>query len=85
MAKWGESGLEIVETIHPVIIQYHQLLRAEKLGVLEQEYTEEKARNVYRRYIEIIQALEAPRMSREAFLEQVPTLDYDPGNNPDLN
>lgn len=69
-------GINIVNTLQPIIESYRALLRAEKLGLLEQEYSRSEAQAIYERYVDMIQALEAPDMSRESFRMQVPSLEY---------
>lgn len=71
-----ERHLEIIKTIHPIVMAYREVLLAEKMGVLQQEFSTEEAETIYRRYVELIQAMEAPEMSREAFILQVPKLDF---------
>jgi hypothetical protein len=69
-----QVGLNFVNRIQPVLRDYARLLRAEKLGLLEQEFGSEEAQAIYRAYVEVIYTLESRGMSREAFLQQVPGL-----------
>ena len=71
-----QVGLDFVNRIQPVLRDYARLLRAEKLGLLEQEFASEKAQAIYRAYVEVIYTLESRGMSREAFLQQVPGLSH---------
>jgi tetratricopeptide (TPR) repeat protein len=82
LTGYARSGMEIINALHPVVSNYSLLLRAEKLGILEEEYSEMEAREVYGSYIDMIQMLEAPAITREAFLEQVPPLKYKPHTKP---
>lgn len=59
-----------------VIVPYRKLLRAEKLGLLEQEFTKERAERIYRRYAELIRDLEARESDPEDFEALVPELEY---------
>lgn len=70
------DGIRIVNTLQPIVAAYRDLLRAGKLGLLEQTYSKEEAQEIYQNYVDMIQAIEAPDMTRESFLLQVPKLEY---------
>jgi len=61
-----------------VLVPYQKLLRAEKLGTLEQEFTPERARRVYQRYVDLVKELEARDLAESEFAKLVPELDYAP-------
>lgn len=75
--SYYDRSLATIEAIHPIVMAYREVLWAEKLGMLEQRFSHKDAENIYTRYVDMIQALEAPEMSRQAFLLQVPKLDFD--------
>lgn len=77
LAPYCERSLATITAIHPIVMAYRDVLRAENLGVLEQKFSREEAETIYMRYVDLIQALEAPEMTRQAFLLQVPNLNYD--------
>lgn len=66
----------LVESVHRAVGPYRKLLRAEKLGLLEQEFTREEARRVYGDYVRAIRAVEAPGMPRNEFRQFVRPLHY---------
>lgn len=66
------------EHSQPILGRYARLLRAEKLGLLEAEFSREEAQKTYGAYVELIRKMEAGTLSRKAFLEQVPELTYGP-------
>lgn len=76
LEPFARRGMEIIRQIHPVLHDYSRLLQAEKLGELEEVFSKEEARRIYDRYIDLIRRLEAPQMSRESFLQQVPAMQY---------
>lgn len=76
LTAFCQRGLEISRIMQPIIRDYADLLHAEKIGLLEQEYSQEDAERIYQKYVNMIRQLEAPGMTREAFLQQVPDLDY---------
>lgn len=76
LGSYCDRSLATIEAIHPIVMAYREVLRAEKLGMLEQRFSREEAESIYMRYVDMIQALEAPEMSRQAFLLQVPKLDF---------
>lgn len=76
LADYCRSRLEIGQRIQQVIGPYRRLLRAEKLGMVEQTFTREEAQRVYGAYVALVRAIEAPDMPREEFLQQVPGLEW---------
>ena len=79
MSSLNQLLKERVESIRRVIGPYRRLLRAEKLGSLEEKFSEEEARAVYKDYIELIRTLEAGVMLPAEFQEFVPPLQYGEG------
>ena len=59
-----------------VLVPYRKLLRAEKLGTLEQEFTPERAQRVYQRYVDLIRELEARDLAESEYAKLVPELEY---------
>lgn len=76
LSSFAEHGLAIIRQVHPVVLDYARLLRAEKLGLVEREFSREEAQEIYDQYVELIRRMEAPHLSRETFLQQVPSLEY---------
>jgi len=62
-----------VDATVAVILPYRRLLRAERLGLVEQELTPAEARRVFAAYVELIRTTEARGMSEEEFARYVPT------------
>lgn len=59
-----------------VLADYRALLRAEKLGTLEQDFTPQRARQVHGTYVELIRQLEARELTSEDFESLVPEFRY---------
>ena len=74
LADYCKPRLELARQLHAVLRPYRRLLRAQKLGILEQEFTPEQARRIYAAYVTMIRHMEAPDMPRERFREFVPPL-----------
>jgi hypothetical protein len=66
----------LIRTAKGVLADYRALLRAEKLGTLERDFTPERARRVYTTYVELIRQLEARELSSEDFESLVPEFRY---------
>lgn len=69
----------LIRQARQVLGDYRLLLRAQKLGSLERDFTPERARLVYGRYVQLIRQLEARELSDEDFASLVPELEYDAG------
>lgn len=67
---------ERIRRVQRVIAPYRKLLRAEKMGTLEQEFTPERAQRIYHRYARVIQEFEARDVGESEFQELVPELEY---------
>ena len=74
-ARDARSMLSRVRETQRVIEPYQRLLRAEKLGILDQEFTPEQARKVFADYIQMIRRFEARQLSDQEFEEYVPELE----------
>jgi hypothetical protein len=81
LEEYCARKMEIAEKIQVVVMPYRDLLRAEKLGLVEQRYTPDEAHAIYSDYIGMIRAVEAPEMPMEEFLELVPRMLYRAGAN----
>jgi tetratricopeptide (TPR) repeat protein len=66
----------LIRNAKRVLADYRSLLRAEKLGTLERDFTPERARQVYTSYVELIRQLEARELSSEDFESLVPEFRY---------
>jgi tetratricopeptide (TPR) repeat protein len=66
----------LIRDARAVLADYRALLRAQKLGMLEREFTPERARRVHARYVQLIRQLEARELSDEDFESLVPELRY---------
>ena len=55
-----------------VIVPYQKLLRAEKLGTLEEEFPKDRAQRVYQRYVDLVRELEGRDLEDSEFAELVP-------------
>lgn len=58
--------------IHPVVSAYRDLLRAEKLGLLEKNYSPDEAQRIFTMYREMIRQVKTPSLSAEEFKKKVP-------------
>ena len=63
---------ELLDRLRP----YRRLLRAEKLGILDEEFTPEEARATFEAYAGLIKELEAKKMSKEEFETYIPDKSY---------
>jgi len=66
----------VAERIKRVVDPYRKLLRAEKLGVLEAEFTKVEAQRIFENYVQMIWDLEAQQISPEEFSKYVPKFTY---------
>ncbi len=67
---------KLIRDTRRILAEYRALLRAEKLGTLERDFTPERARRVYATYVELIRQLEARELSSEDFDSLVPEFSY---------
>ncbi|MBF0327633.1 MAG: hypothetical protein HQL10_00575 [Nitrospirae bacterium] len=58
--------------IHSIVGAYRDLLRAEKLGLLEKTYTPEEAQRIFFEYRDMIHQVKTPSLSWEEFKQKVP-------------
>jgi hypothetical protein len=66
------SVLVRVDATIPVTDAYSRVLRAEKLGLLDQEYTPEQVQEVFDAYVDLIEETEAHFVTRAEFDAFVP-------------
>lgn len=59
-----------------VLGPYGRLLRAEKIGTLEQEFTPDEAHRVYRRYVDLVRQLEARKLASKDYEKLVPEFEF---------
>jgi len=71
------STLNLLEIIMSVIKPYRKLLRAEKLGIVEEQFSAEEATGIFANYVELTRRIEAKEMSLEKFNRFVPESRYD--------
>jgi len=76
MAKFALHMIKRTEHIQPVVRDYRRLLRAEKLGILEQEFTSAEADAIFRRFVELIRQVEGRNIPHREFEEYIPDLVY---------
>jgi tetratricopeptide (TPR) repeat protein len=67
-----QERLHTYKAVHAAALAYRALVRAEKLGVLYQNFTPEQAQAVYERYVNTIRWWTAGNLSDEDFLKRVP-------------
>ncbi|MCH2170345.1 hypothetical protein MK489_06155 [Myxococcota bacterium] len=58
-----------VAKVMQIVTPYRRMLRAERLGRLEEQYTPAEAEDIYRAYAEMIRLMEAPAMPLSFFRE----------------
>jgi lysophospholipase L1-like esterase len=66
----------LIRQSREVLADYRALLRAQKLGTLERDFTPERARRVFASYVQLIRQLEARELSDEDFSSLVPEFQY---------
>lgn len=76
LAEECELRLGLIKQIQAMMLPYRRLLRAQKLGLLEQEFSPEDARRIYERYREMIYQVKASRLTRDEFLRKVPAAPF---------
>jgi tetratricopeptide (TPR) repeat protein len=67
---------ERIRRYQRVLVPYQKLLRAEKLGTLEQEFPPDRARRVYQRYVALVQELEGRDLAETDYAKLVPEFEY---------
>jgi hypothetical protein len=74
------QGLTLMfQYIHPIASAYRDLLRAEKLGLLEQKYTPEEAQRIFTMYRDMIYQSRMSSLSWEEFTQRVPKAPFQQG------
>jgi hypothetical protein len=68
----GRSVRQFLAHTNPILRRYGELLRAEKLGIRDREFSDTDARRVQQAYVEMIRELEARHLEPHEFLEWVP-------------
>ena len=76
MAKFALHMVKRTERIQAVIQDYRRLLRAEKLGILEQEFTSAEADAIFHQFVELIRQVEGRNIPHREFEEYIPDLVY---------
>jgi len=76
LAPQVEERSALMRHLHAIVVPYRQLLRAEKLGLVQAQYTPEQAQAIYQRYREMIYQTRASQLSREEFLRKVPAAPF---------
>lgn len=76
LAPQVEERAALMRHLQAIVVPYRQLLRAEKLGLVQAQYTPEQAQAIYQRYREMIYQTRASRLSREEFLRKVPAAPF---------
>ena len=72
LAAHCQERLHTYQAVHAAVSAYARLVRAEKLGLLYQEFTPEQAQAVYARYVDTIRWWTAGSLSDEEFARRVP-------------
>jgi tetratricopeptide (TPR) repeat protein len=72
MAAECRNRFYLFSEIHPVVRAYRDLLRADKLGLREKNYTPQEAERIFSMYREMIRQVKTPTLSREEFTKKVP-------------
>lgn len=80
IAQDCRSRISTFIDIQPVVSDYRDLLRAEKLGLLEKKYTPEQAQQIYTAYREMIYRVKTPYLPREEFMQKVPKVPFPQSN-----
>jgi hypothetical protein len=72
MAEDCRNRFYLFREIHPVVRAYRDLLRADKLGLRDKNYTPEEAERIFSMYREMIRQVKTPSLSSEEFTKKVP-------------
>ena len=72
MAMEYRARMVLFREIHPIVMAYKGLLRAEKLGLREKMYSAEQARQIFSDYSEMIRQVKTPGLTREEFMRRIP-------------
>jgi tetratricopeptide (TPR) repeat protein len=72
MAAECRNRYYLFREIHPVVRAYRDLLRADKLGLREKNYTPQEAERIFLMYREMIRQVKTPSLSSEEFTKKVP-------------
>jgi tetratricopeptide (TPR) repeat protein len=66
--------------IYSIVSAYRDLLRADKLGLREKNYTPEEADRIFVMYREMIHQVKTPSLSNEEFMRKVPASPFSKSN-----
>jgi tetratricopeptide (TPR) repeat protein len=80
LASRCQERLQTYHQVQATVVAYRQLLRAEKLGLLQERYTPAQAQEVFQRYTEMIRWWTAGSLSDEEFLKRIPSTRYRPAD-----
>jgi tetratricopeptide (TPR) repeat protein len=72
MAEDCRNRIYLFREIHPVVRAYRDLLRADKLGLREKNYTPQEAERIFSMYREMIRQVKTPGLSSDEFSRKVP-------------
>jgi tetratricopeptide (TPR) repeat protein len=78
LAPWCEERLKANALVQAAVTPYRKLLRAEKLGLLEQTYTPAQAEEIYQQYIRTMRWSIARPWSKEDFEQALPSTRFRP-------
>jgi tetratricopeptide (TPR) repeat protein len=72
-----QAVLARVDASMEVVRRYRRLLRAQKLGIVDEEFSPDEAEQVFDEYVEMVRTTEARLLTREEFEEKLTELDRD--------
>jgi len=72
LAAHCQERLQTYQQVHSIVGAYRQLLRAEKLGLVQQTFPPEQVQRIFQAYADMIHWSNAERLSREEFLRRIP-------------
>ena len=68
--EMSEKWLAGTRRVQEVIVPYRKLLRAEKLGIVNKEFSDDEAKKIFARYLDLIHDMEAGRLMTREQLER---------------
>jgi tetratricopeptide (TPR) repeat protein len=79
LAEDCDRRIGLFRIVQAIVVPYRDLLRAEKLGLLQETYTPEQVRGIVSRYREMIYQTQGTKLSREEFARRFPASSF-PGS-----
>ncbi len=79
-AEYIKNRRKIYDRIQTAVIPYRKLLRAEKLGLLQETFAPDEAEKIYQNYVKMLRWSVAKPWTDEAFKRALPSTKYRPAD-----